>query len=115
MSDKLPDFAACPWCGKSEHAPSLFTAELFGLPYHGVEGNLSVAYDSFGWAWVQCLDCIANGPKVKAPRSRKDNDKLRASMVNAVNAWNKRAEPTLFDAQPTFERLNEKGEKKWHR
>lgn len=94
--DKLPDFAPCPWCGKGEHKPSLLTADLFGLQYHGVKGNLNVCYDSFGWMHVACVDCTAQGPKVKAPCSTRDNDKMRKAMVSAVEAWNARAEPTLF-------------------
>lgn len=86
---ELPEFEPCPFCGEGVHHPTLLTAQLFGLEYPS-EGNLYISYSSFGWACVGCVECGMSGPKVRAPHTMRDNDKLRAAMIDAVKAWNNR-------------------------
>lgn len=58
----------------------------YGQPLDGVavevDGALHVAQTCDNWWCVACGDCMAQGPKVKAPR-----DRVAAC---AVQAWNKR-------------------------
>lgn len=54
-----------------------------------VDGALHVAQTGNDWWCVACGDCMAQGPKVKAPRDR--------AAVRAVQAWNERnGEGRLF-------------------
>lgn len=100
----------CPWCGMREADQDAECQKYVTIEPRSIEGALRVNMDGFGWYWVACSECAANGPKYHGetystgntgPKNyRRDPDKTAKAIKTAVDAWNKRAEPTLFDVQP---------------
>lgn len=101
----------CPFCGCAE-----FDAQCVAAVYASVEpsatskdgGLLRVNVDGFGWYWVMCGECHAQGPKyhggerhdrgITGPKNyRRVPDKTRAAIAAAIIAWNDRETQARLD------------------
>ena len=101
--------APCPFCGMREADPGAEFQRYVTVEPRGHEGALRVNMDGFGWYWVQCGNCMAQGPKYHGmtwftgntgPKNfRRDRERAAAAIAKAVGSWNVRAEPTLFDTE----------------
>lgn len=96
----------CPFCGMAEADHDAFCQRFIAVEPRSVEGALRVNMDGFGWYWAMCGECHAQGPKYHGdtyatgntgPKNMgRDKDKTARAIVTAVESWNRRAEPTLF-------------------
>lgn len=99
----------CPFCGMREAAYDAICQEFIAIEPKSLEGALRVNMDGFGWYWVYCGQCGSQGPKYHGgywsngntgPKNlHRDKDKTAKAIVTAVQAWNERATPTLFDME----------------
>ena len=98
---------SCPFCGMSEARTDAHAREYADIEPHSIEGALSVNMDGFGWYWVMCGNCHAQGPKYHGgtnfntgntgPKNfRRDKDKTARAIKTAIDVWNTRTQPTLF-------------------
>lgn len=99
----------CPFCGMREADQSAVCQDYIAIEPRSPEGALRVNMDGFGWYWVQCSECAAQGPKYHGavyskgntgPKNfSRDREKTSKAIKTAVDAWNRRAAPSLFDAE----------------
>lgn len=97
----------CPFCGAREALATHVSQDYETIEPRGPEGALTASMDGFGWYWVMCLNCNAAGPKYHGmtwytgntgPKNfRRDRDRTAKAIRTAVEAWNTRAQPSLFD------------------
>ena len=91
----------CPWCGASEASANATCQTFMHIEPRAIEGELTVNMDGFGWYWVICDKCHAEGPKYHGKMFRsgntgpknfnRDKDKTAIAIKTAVEAWNVRA------------------------
>lgn len=99
----------CPFCGASEARQDFNAQDYATIVPRSKEGELMVNMDGFGWYWVTCGRCFAQGPKYHGetysqgntgPKNfRRDKDKTAQAIKTAIDAWNVRAQPTLFGGE----------------
>ena len=100
----------CPFCGGYQFDARGHAAEYLSVEPRDVDGTLTVNMDGFGWYWVFCHNCHAQGPKyfggtnydrgITGPKNfRRDKDKTAKAIATAIKAWNLRQRPqaSLFD------------------
>lgn len=90
----------CPFCGARDGLSTSVYADYVTLENQSPDGALHVNMDGFGWYWVMCSNCHAQGPKYHGgfwaigntgPRNyHRDRDKTAKAIVTAVEAWNQR-------------------------
>lgn len=95
----------CPFCGMMEARLGGYFQEYETVEPRSADGALSVNMDGFGWYWVECTECGANGPKWhgatystgnKGPKNyRRDREKAARAIRIAVDTWNRRALPLM--------------------
>lgn len=101
-----------PFCGASSADPDAICQEYATIEPKAVGGALRVNMDGFGWYWVMCGNCMAQGPKYHGgtnfdrgntgPKNfRRCPEKTAKAIIIAVEAWNRRTAPTLFDMEVT--------------
>lgn len=96
---------SCPFCGSPGMLDTAHALEYTSIEPRG--GDLHVNMDGFGYYWVMCGMCGANGPKYHGevygrpntgPKNyRRDREKTAKAIATAVDAWNVRAQPTLWE------------------
>lgn len=99
----------CPFCGDREARLDANCQQYIKIEPRSPEGNLMVVMDGFGWYWVHCFKCSAQGPKYHGktwhmgntgPKDyRRDREKTARAIKKAVDAWNTRTGLSLFDLE----------------
>jgi hypothetical protein len=72
----------CPFCGGSGLKYIPYDLKAYDHPPLVVDGPLNVCVTGEGWYCVQCVDCYAMGPRVKATKAQ--------AVTKAIDAWNGR-------------------------
>ena len=98
----------CPFCGSYEFDGRCTAAVYAEVEPSAADGNLCVNMDGFGWYWVMCHNCHAQGPKyhggtnydhgITGPKNfRRNPEKARKAIKTAIEAWNGRCTQTRMD------------------
>lgn len=98
---KAISIGACPFCGAYEARTDAECQKYVTIEPRSMDGDLCVNMDGFGWYWVFCSHCHAQGPKYHGktyatgntgPKNyRRDPEKTARAIAQAVDVWNKRA------------------------
>lgn len=99
----------CPFCGEREARLDAYCQQFVRIEPRSPEGKLMVCMDGSGWYWVYCGECTAQGPKYHGKTWHmgntgpkhfgRDADKTAKAIKTAIEAWNRRANPSLFDLE----------------
>lgn len=108
MSDAIR-IEPCPFCGSTAFDVRCTAAEYATVEPCAIDGHLRVNVDGFGWYWVMCNECHAQGPKyygkdhahgITGPKSYwRDHGKTRLAIKSAIEAWNDRCSQTRMDLE----------------